>query len=1148
MPNLYIDADYHRYYFFIFQSDDRHKREDAEPFMINGRPHLFAEIIFENAYYLSLDKEKFVEDVEAGRLYFSLIDCVDNDIDVDFASPLLEFSAEESEKIRTECKKILASQHRKNFFRLLILLMIEIKNHPAPFITFLILGWLVGFSAQKPSQSQKNTNKNKEIENNYHLITGAFPEVETPIFHEPHLVFMNKNSKQKPSHLLSSAEFIVRENFLLVAIINDNLNNFKHILSQGYDLFKKNNDGKLTFLQAAEYNSHRIIHYVVHTLKINLNRFQPDENHIFDSMLIKAIDNRHDKLARKLVKWGFNIDHTFGPEKKTLLHILAALPNANILGIKKLLDLRADINAQTTTELTPIFIAGMYNNIPAMKIFLEHNCHTVLNTSVTKNLLSFCIIKSNFETIEFLLQQGFDPYLHLQHDIIPMVAAVTRGDTRLMDLILKYNYKLNQYPTFSLHLLLAAWHEKINLEIAYYLVKRGVNVTYFAEHVEATKEFISPDTYQMIQIFLKKIDEWIIEKKYYKENKNEIIAAARKEKRKIKTMEIPEFITFINKYRGTKSEQDRNEYRNKKFYGFLSLLAESMLLAGLATMAILSIADPILRPLYRYFLDKILKQPDDQKNEPLEIILIKEKPIAKEIKLIKPKPVETTKPTPVNEIKELIAQFEYEKHLLITEEDGISFSKTANTSLTTYEVVPLEDHYRSQQHQLNNQIHLLHKTCAILMQDLNNKKSYLGKTGQDCLSTCIQELNANLNNTSYDYAIHQKHIECFQTTRIDVRQSIKEIEILINEIKTLQRAIEKEKKQANLIKKPLALKPKKIKIEIKPTIERPIKNTSAKQNIVITTKSTHKPNIKKTIANNSHFSLFAYDSPDEIKNDNRVIYANELMQLIENLIHNNNVEEDYKQDAAIYLLIKTSHAIAQITSRYKTIIMPFRERLYHIRNNFIHYPSHCLNEVNIPSFLSEYFILFDNPIKQLAKNGSSDIISTDNLYSLSPFILSNQRDNFSANLDNDSLTLCFSTLHFLLKKATIYYDIGFKLKLDSKYMHAGLLHAAMHTIILHLRENLKTLKKLNKSLFINIHTVIPDIIFLGDKIAHHFSDELPTFQVLEGRHYYAQEDIPAESLLEVMGKLRDNLFTVSSIMDDYLNDNKEIIKIKCQAI
>jgi hypothetical protein len=278
---------------------------------------------------------------------------------------------------------------------------------------------------------------------------------------------------------------------------------------------------------------------------------------------------------------------------------------------------------------------------------------------------------------------------------------------------------------------------------------------------------------------------------------------------------------------------------------------------------------------------------------------------------------------------------------------------------------------------------------------------------------------------------------------------------------------------------------------------------------------------------------------EKIKDDTRVIYANELMRHIENIVYDDMIKE-YHLDASLYLLMKASHLIANLTSKeygYKSIIIHLQEKMYHLRNNIVHYPEKCIDEVNIIEMLPIYFETFDVPLRSLRDKGmcKNNIINTDRLFDSSNFIFACQRDNQELNDAVFSLEFSKECIINLSLKAEIYYNVA--KELDLKYEFTGMLHCAMYNIILQLRKKFNVVQKFDHNLYKKLNALIPDIIKYGNIIAHQFSDNYHHSFNQEGRAYYTEEVIKPFALLDIMKSISNNKNKMQSIIE---NDRKEV--------
>src|SRR5207253_3114350 len=162
------------------------------------------------------------------------------------------------------------------------------------------------------------------------------------------------------------------------------------------------------------------------------------------------------------------------------------------------------------------------------------------------------------------------------------------------------------------------------------------------------------------------------------------------------------------------------------------------------------------------------------------------------------------------------------------------------------------------------------------------------------------------------------------------------------------------------------------------------------------------------------------------------------------------------------------------------------------------------------------------PLRELQQKGCCKMINTAALDKFSEFIMTCQRKNHEVNAGNYSLTSCLNSIEYLFKSASLYYKLGCEHVHEMKYMNAGLLHTAMHAIIIQLREKFKILSKFPDH-YNKIHHLADQIITMGDFIAHTFNDEHTT-QLLE---------INPDSLLNLMKEINNNIRTVYDINNNY---------------
>ena len=282
-------------------------------------------------------------------------------------------------------------------------------------------------------------------------------------------------------------------------------------------------------------------------------------------------------------------------------------------------------------------------------------------------------------------------------------------------------------------------------------------------------------------------------------------------------------------------------------------------------------------------------------------------------------------------------------------------------------------------------------------------------------------------------------------------------------------------------------KAKEIRIEKTPEIivnnnKKTIQPIKIEPKISIEKKPENKKIMHKSM--DMRISMYSLDIKESIKSDRRILRVIDLLLLIEVMRKEQNIDDNYEADAILYLLMKASHIIGQLSSEnfgYKNIVIDFQHRLYDIRNNIVHYPDLCIKTTDMTVFLNTFFEIFFTPLKELKEKGSFQNMDTDKLYEISPFMLTDHRieDHVAIKSDLDS---CIKQLSDLCNQAERYVEIADKHGVE--FEMSGTLHCAMHTLMLRLREAVKMLRRIDCQLFNEINKNIPEIINLGDMIAH----------------------------------------------------------------
>lgn len=1199
--------------------------ETAKPFMQNGKPAENAEQVFENLYYFSEQKEALVKRVNLGQIFYSDFSYVCDELPLN-AQPLFEFSHSESARMKTECKRFRSSldifleRSYRITYALLeasYLIFTYMKEHPEMVVNFFLLSSVAYAAAHNVNQINKNSpalnldsDTNSEpanlLEKNEPQLPSLTPS-NTPInfvLNKPVLEENEARNNQFPVFNNPSQ----LEKYFLKAIAGNNLNNFKHAIKQGYDIKKKNKDGKYSLISAARHNSSDIIYYVAKELAIDLNFFQKsgarqtnDLNLDWgDSWILAAIERENYKLARNLVEWGVNINYLFR-DQDSLLHVLSftktdEIDQRDVLTyIKKLVSLGANINLYNKHGLSPVFFAALDNKLALVKYFLDKKCQTTLN-NLKPNLLATCLRATTTtpETIKFLLQYGLDPYTNVNEYLsgeripaynIPLVAAVLRGDTSIIDLLIKYDVGFDRFPGLYSDLLFSAFRN-MDSKMAYYLVKRGVQV----EHFEAIWKIMAKTDVSkyapIIHSFFKTLGEWrLYASKFTIEDRHRIRTCFNFD---ANVLEIPEFVIFYKSYLEIElacKEDDYTRFKNAldglkpipKLNDFITSIEESedsdipdflmdafaghtrvlhfihFFLKWVPSDAWKALFLCVVLFAFNRFLLKNLNQTNVGKN------VVDEEPILPKPTLVKPHSNnrKNIKKEMINrefcDISKLSAEhllnITHQKKLLnsciercrtaknnlVKKDEFLIIHNELNYWLTHHRQVELESGFRPLQLNLNGEILELHRVAKLLQEQILNTVLF-NQQAERLLDACQTELDNQYahyaTDTSepefreiifYDEAVFTLKIESVEQNRNDINKLKKFINDSIEKIALIESQIKK-------LKIDSPPHEKKVVIPRTPSVENNHVNVVIVKGDVAVKSEKKKPvpsnshvkqelKEKKTSPRKTYYFFPACNESEEIKKDPRVKYLNELFCTIENVIKNDEWELEFRQDAAVYLISKTSLMLRLLLVEYQTILVHPRNSLQHLRNNMVHHLEDFFrhsgeNNTDILKYLGEFFNTFNALVLGLKKEGAYKegdkrlIVHTDTLQALCPLILTKycQDDNVQSTGD------CLHAIKLLLAKSERYYKTASSLVDEHKYEHAGILHSGMHAVVLQFREKMNQLKDLNFSLFNKINRLLPNIIPLGNIVAHKLSDKDDLTLTATEREYYAQEDIPPFSL------------------------------------
>lgn len=1160
-----------KFFYVIYHVDNDIVPPDAQAFMANRRPTPFAERVFENIYAHKINKEQILEEIENGKIYFSIIDS-ERDPLPDDALPLYDFTAEERARIAKESRHILRSIVRKNAWNALKQLLSSIHFDSSSITTILFL-MLVFFT--RASQANNNELTQEQIDNFANADNSLTP-LQNSL---PHLI-ENEVETQSMSELITNPKTHInkninnypplnpenRERFIRDAIRHDNLDKFIYALSQGYDIRKKNKEGKYSFVKAAEYNSVNIIHYVATTLKIDLNYFQPvdtavDTEKLTESMFIKA--HFHDSLLRNLVKWGYNPDYIIDTNsQQSLLHMLAAITDEKLfVFMNKIIAIGADINLQDKHGYRPVFIAALHNNVKAIKIFLENKCITEMeDTSYHKkyNLLSMAVINSSPNTIKFLLENGFDPDInafgssHFDANInYPVMSLIIRDDLKLAKLLFKYaKEKLTLEST--IYLISNSLVQNKNPRLAWFFIQQS------PIDPDVIFKKIFPNTRRVIgkslhDEYFDKLAKWCVYKKHSLIENDEGREYVRmKLNKEIEELDIPQYVSICEEYTADLVSLIWNLKRqySRLGSGLLYLISSSSnILTGTASL--------ILALIYAYRAYNILNaRLEEQAQNKIRAIhqeyseKVKDK-LTRKNDIIKPRTEKFHKKSVTEDrLDRLKAHCRDEKKVFLDETACLHLSNQLGAYLS-YKQVKIDIDCRSLQIKLNDYIKDLHTLALELKREFNHSQSLIGKPGMLLLTSLQDKLDALQDPRDTELNVIENQLICISNARINLRKLNKQAIDLIENICDTRDAIESfmlelthSSKTSNTSTHHYVKKVKTPEKEKKVAKNEPVKTSAPKlkKQAMISNMNTK----SKNVCNAYQFFTNTDNRKSKVEThalmtDECIIYANQLKLLIQNIINDRKMDNRhtlYSQDAILYLLMKSSHLIANLASRFNTIvILPSKNDLYFLRNNIVHYPEICLEKMDIWAFIEKYYEIFNQILASLASTGASLTININELHDICPFIMKDNRYNDEANSENHNLTLCLKEIDSLCNHSYHYYQISKELAFAHKYELEGLLHAAIHANILRFREKLKILNRLDHKLFEKINNLLPELIEKGDLIAHKLIDEDALDLPLSQRLSYAREDIFCMTLMDILKSICLKRESILFIIEDFFFDN-----------
>ena len=136
------------------------------------------------------------------------------------------------------------------------------------------------------------------------------------------------------------------------AIVQDNDVSTRRMLEQGLNPNTLNNKGVPVLYSAIQFESYRVAKALLDSPKLDVNQTSPQG----ETALMMAAFRGQTDLAKRLIERGAAVNRTGW----TPLHYAAT--NGHVEMIRYLMSQRADINASSPNESTPLMMAAMYGS------------------------------------------------------------------------------------------------------------------------------------------------------------------------------------------------------------------------------------------------------------------------------------------------------------------------------------------------------------------------------------------------------------------------------------------------------------------------------------------------------------------------------------------------------------------------------------------------------------------------------------------------------------------------------------------------------------------------------------------------------------------------------------------------------------------
>lgn len=212
------------------------------------------------------------------------------------------------------------------------------------------------------------------------------------------------------------------------------------ILDAGAIVDAVEKDDELTALHVAAHEGHLDFVRLLLSSGANPNAMQEPDG---TTPLILAAQNGHSEVCEELYSAGASIYYECSGELPTPLHAAAYGGSQEI--VKWLLsnEINPDVSSEEDSH-SPLALACFENHLSIVKLLIAEGASLDLIAEGGMPLLTLCVLRSNFDIVETLLQAGASVnYPQGEGLYQPLDAAATRGKTDVVQLLLEHNAEVN---------------------------------------------------------------------------------------------------------------------------------------------------------------------------------------------------------------------------------------------------------------------------------------------------------------------------------------------------------------------------------------------------------------------------------------------------------------------------------------------------------------------------------------------------------------------------------------------------------------------------------------------------------------------------------------------------------------------------------